>query len=167
MDYTQLFRKLREDKGFTLEQLAELAAMHRNTVVNIEAGRPVKFKTIASLMQEMGYSASSPELKSMALLWLEAVSGIPFSRAEPQSAAKKLISSYRSSTKQAVQRLEKEILAANLDAEQIGHLIFAAQNPELLSLLENVRDLTTRLATPTPRSADLLAAEDSADYDEE
>ncbi len=166
MDYTQLFRKLRETKGLTLEQLAELAAMHRNTVVNIEAGRPVKFKTIAALMQEMGYDASSPELKSMALLWLEAVSGIPFSRTEPQSTAKKLISGYRSSAKQAVQRLEKEVLAANLDAEQIGHLIFAARNPELLSLLENVRDLTTRFGARTP-SVELKAAEDAGDYDAE
>jgi len=165
MDYTQFFRKLREGKGLTLEQLAELASMHRNTVVNIEAGRPVKFKTIAALMQEMGYGASSPELKSMALLWLESVSGIPFSRTEPQSTAKKLISSYRSSARQALQRLEKEILAANLDAQQIGHLIFAARNPELLSLLENVRDLTTRLATHNSSAARLEAAEDPGDYD--
>ncbi len=167
MDYTQLFRKLREEKGLTLEQLAELAALHRNTVVNIEAGRPVKFKTIAALMEKMGYGASSAELKSMALLWLEAVSGIPFSRSEPQSAAKKLISSYRSTTKQAVQRLEREILAANLDAEQIGHLIFAAQNPELLSVLENVRSITTRLAARAHPPEELKAAEESADYDTE
>jgi len=90
MDYTQLFRKLREEKDLTLEQLAELAGMHRNTVVNIEAGRPVKFKTIAALMGQMGYGANSPELKSMALLWLESVSGIPFSRSETQAAARKL-----------------------------------------------------------------------------
>lgn len=167
MDYTQLFRKLREDNGLTLEQLSELARMHRNTVVNIEAGRPVKFKTIAALMAKMGYGASSPELKSMALLWLEAVSGIPFSRSEPQTAAKKLISSYRSSARQAVQRLEKEVLAANLDAQQIGHLIFAARNPELLSVLESVRDLTTSLASRNRVPAELKAAEDAADYDAE
>ncbi len=164
MDYTQLFRKLREEKGLTLEQLADLASMHRNTVVNIEAGRPVKFKTIAALMEKMGHGASSAELKSMALLWLEAVSGIPFSRSEPQASAKKLISSYRSPARQAVQRLEKEVTAANLDAAQIGLLIFAARNPELISILESVRDLTTRLAAP--RSAlELQAAEDAADYE--
>lgn len=165
MDYTQFFRKLREGKGLTLEQLAELAGMHRNTVVNIEAGRPVKFKTIAALMQEMGYGAASPELKSMALLWLESVSGIPFSRTEPQSTAKKLISSYRSSARQAVLRLEKEVLAANLDAQQIGHLIFAAQNPELLSALENVRDLTLRFASRSSSPTAFQAAEDPGDYD--
>jgi Predicted transcriptional regulators len=166
MDYTQLFRKLREEKDLTLEQLAELAGMHRNTVVNIEAGRPVKFKTIAALMGQMGYGANSPELKSMALLWLESVSGIPFSRSETQAAARKLISSYRSSVRQAVQRLEKEVTAANLDAAQIGHLIFAARNPELISIIENLRTLTTRLTAPQP-ARELLAAEDAADYEEE
>ena len=166
MDYTQLFRKLREEKDLTLEQLAELAGMHRNTVVNIEAGRPVKFKTIAALMEKMGHGASSAELKSMALLWLESVSGIPFSRSEPQSSAKKLISSYRSATRQAVQRLEKEVTAANLDANQIGQLIFAARHPEVISIIENVRDLTTRLTAPA-RPAELQAAEDAGDYGEE
>jgi len=48
MDYMQLFRSLREQRGLTLEQLAKLARLHRNTVVNIESGRPVKFKTIAA-----------------------------------------------------------------------------------------------------------------------
>lgn len=166
MDYTQLFRKFREEKGLTLEQLADLAGVHRNTVVNIEAGRPVKFKTIAALMDQLGYSAGSAELKSMALLWLESVSGIPFSRAEPQATAKKLISSYRSSAKQAARQLEQAVLDANLDAEQIGLLIYAARHGELISILQSVRDLTTSLAS-TSRDAGLKAAEDAGDYSEE
>lgn len=164
MDYTQLFRSLREAKKLTLEQLADRAQVHRNTVVNIEAGRPVKFKTIAVLMEQMGYESSSPELKSMALLWLESVSGIPFSRAEPQSTAKKLLTSYRSSARQAAQQLEQAALDSNLDLEQIGLLIYAARHPELISILQTVREVATHLAATSDSAGQLKAAEDAGDY---
>ena len=74
MHYTQLFRTLRESRGLSHEGLAKKAACHRNTVINVESGRPVKFKTVADLMAMMGYDRNSAELKSIALLWLESVS---------------------------------------------------------------------------------------------
>src|SRR5690606_41157894 len=80
MHYTQLFRNLREAKGLTLEALATRARCHRNTVINVESGRPVKFKTISRLVQKMGYAADSEDMKSVALLWLESASGIRFSQ---------------------------------------------------------------------------------------
>lgn len=167
MDYTQLFRKFREEKSLTLEQLAELARVHRNTVVNIEAGRPVKFKTIALLMDQMGYDASSAELKSMALLWLEAVSGIPFSRAEAQTSAKKLIASYRSSARQAAQLLQQAVLDEHLDPDQISALTFAARHAELISIVQTVRTLVAETRPKAEDRRELKAAEDSDDYAEE
>src|SRR5581483_6746854 len=62
MNYTRQFRQLREAKNLSREQLAALAGCHRNTVINIETGRPVKFSTIADLLQKMGHARESPEM---------------------------------------------------------------------------------------------------------
>ncbi len=145
MDYTQLFRRLREAKGLTLEGLAELAGCHRNTVTNVESGRPVKFKTIAELMEKMGYDAQSAELKSIALLWLESVSGIPFSQPRVEAAAFKSVNSYRRSLRDAAKQLEAEVVARGLPARQIDLLLYAIRHPEVLTIVENVRDLVTTL----------------------
>jgi transcriptional regulator with XRE-family HTH domain len=159
MHYTQLFRSLREAKGLTLEELAELAGCHRNTVTNVESGRPVKFKTIADLMEKMGYTAQSAELKSIGLLWLEAVSGIPFSQPRTETAALKSIAGYRRSLRDAARQLETEAVARSLSARQIDLLLYAARHPEMLTILENVRDLVATLRA-TPDTPDLKVAED-------
>lgn len=165
MDYTQLFRKLRESRGLTLEQLAELARVHRNTIVNIESGRPVKFKTIAQLMKKMGYAGSSTEQRSIALLWLESVSGIPFSATEAEGTARQAISRYRAPLRQAARELDAAVTAANLSPEAIELLIFAAQTPAVLSILEQVRALASPGAAVAER--ELKAAEDAGDYQAE
>lgn len=165
MDYTQLFRQFREAKDLTLEQLAAQARVHRNTVVNIESGRPVKFKTIATLMRKMGYADASNEMRSMALLWLESVSGIPFSRPEAESAARKAIATYRSGSRQAVRDLEQAINAANLTPEHISLLAFAAANRDVLAILASIRELTLTLASHEPDKL-LRAAEPPARYNE-
>lgn len=165
VDYTQLFRKLRESRGLTLDQLAELARVHRNTVVNIESGRPVKFKTIARLMKKMGYAADSTELRSIALLWLESVSGIPFSRADAEGTARQAIASYRAPLRQAARELEAAVTAASLSPKAIELLIFAAQTPEVLSILEQVRALTKGAAAIAAAELELKAAEDAAAYE--
>lgn len=159
--YTQLFRSLREAKGLTLEGLAELAHCHRNTVTNVESGRPVKFKTMADLMAKMGYTAESQELKTLAFLWLEAVSGIPFSHAQTEAAVRKTVAGYRATTRQAARQLETEAINANLTVEQINLLIFALHHPETLSILETVRDLITVSADDTAAEPQLKVAEDS------
>jgi transcriptional regulator with XRE-family HTH domain len=160
MHYTQLFRTLREAKGLTLEGLAEQAGCHRNTVTNVESGRPVKFKTIAELMEKMGYTAQSTELKSIALLWLEAVSGIPFSQPRTEAAAVKAVASYRRSLRDAAHQLESEVISRSLSTHQVDLLLFAIRHPEVLSILENVRDLmaTLHADSDTPQ---LEAAEDA------
>lgn len=160
MHYTQLFRNLRDAKGLTLEQLAGLGRLHRNTIVNIESGRPVKFKTIAELMQKMGYAANSAEMKSMALLWLESLSGIPFSRTEAETAARKAITSYRSTTRQTARQLDEAVTDANLTPDQIKLLIFATKHPEIIAIIRDIRDLATDLAAADGNAPLLKAAED-------
>jgi len=146
MHYTRLFRNLREAKGLTLEALARKARRHRNTVINVESGRPVKFKTIAELMVKMGYAAGSPEMKSVALLWLEAVSSIPFSQPETEAAARRTIAGYRAATRPAVRQLDEAIARAGLDPAQIDLLAFAVRHPGVLAMLENLRRLAADLA---------------------
>ncbi len=163
MDYTQLFRKLREARGLKLEDLARLARVHRNTVVNIESGRPVRFKTIATLMRKMGYEADSPELRGVALLWLEAVSGVSFSRPETAAAAVKTISALRTASRERASALQQAIADANLSPEQIDLLIQAARRPGFLSILATVRDLAAELGQERPGS-DLRAAEPKSPY---
>jgi transcriptional regulator with XRE-family HTH domain len=158
MHYTQLFRSLREAKGLTLEGLAELAGCHRNTVTNVESGRSVKFKTIAELMDKMGYTAESTELKSIALLWLEEVSGIPFSQSRTEASALKAVADYRRSLRDAARELEAEVVRRSLSAHQIDLLLYAIRHPEMLTILANVRDLVATL-NAAPDASELKVAE--------
>lgn len=166
MDYMQMFRSLREGKSLTLEQLASSADVHRNTVVNIESGRPVKFKTIALLMERMGYNPGSPELQSMALLWLESVSGIPFSRTETGTAAKETIETFRTPARHAAHQLSDAVIDASLDPVQIELLMFAARHPEVIAIIESVRDFAQQFAAGNPGQTFLEAAEDPGTYGE-
>ncbi len=166
MDYTQLFRSLREARGLSLEQLAQRAGVHRNTIVNIESGRPVKFKTIASLMRQLGFADSSAETKSMALLWLESVSGIPFSRATTEETARKAISTRRSPLRQAIAQLDEAVAHANLTPEQIQLLIFAARHPDIIAIVAQIRDLVASARSTRADPTLLRAAEDPGTYGE-
>lgn len=141
MHYTQLFRNLREIKGLTHEGLARKAACHRNTVINVESGRPVKFKTIAELMSVMGYGQESAELKSIALLWLESVSGVNLTSEQSTEEARKKIARYRATEQEAAQLLADTVIAAHLTVDQIRALLFASGRPEIITILENIRDL--------------------------
>jgi DNA-binding XRE family transcriptional regulator len=139
MNYTQFFKKLREEKKLTHDSLAKLARCHRNTVVNLENGRPVKFRTIAELMLVMGYGSDSVELRSVALLWLESISGIQLARDDSNEDARRRISLYRASEKDAAQLLCNTVLSKQLTVDQIRTLLFAASKPEVIQLLEHVR----------------------------
>ncbi len=147
MNYTQLFRTLREAKSLTHDGLAKLANCHRNTVINVESGRPVKFKTIAELMLKMGYDASSSEMKSVALLWLESISGINLTHEQSTSEARERIEQYRASEREAAQLLVDAAISAHLTVDQIRTLIFAAGRPEIITILENIRQVVTNAET--------------------
>jgi DNA-binding XRE family transcriptional regulator len=141
MNYTQLFKNLRESKGLTHDSLSKLVGCHRNTVINVESGRPVKFKTIAELMAKMGYGGKSPETKSIALLWLEAISGINFTHKESSSEAYERIAQYRATEREAAQLLGELVMRAHLTVHQIRTLHYAVEKPEVISILENIRKL--------------------------
>lgn len=158
MQYTQLFRRLREQKGLSHEALAKLARCHRNTVVNVEGGKRVKFKTVARLMGKMGYASNSPEMSSLALLWLESISGLDL--ADPASLAqtRQKLAVYGKSAHQAVQQLGEAVRQARLNERQIRLLAFAARHSEVLAIIESVQDLLAG-AGGKPE-AELRAAED-------
>jgi DNA-binding XRE family transcriptional regulator len=141
MHYTQLFKNIRESKGLTHDVLAKKAGCHRNTVINVESGRPVKFKTIAGLMAQMGYDLQSPEVKSMALLWLEGVSGINLTQPQSANEAHERIAQYRATEKEAIQLLGETITARHLTVPQIYTLYYAAQRTEVINILESIRKL--------------------------
>lgn len=141
MNYTLLFKNLRESKNLTHDALAKLAGCHRNTVINVESGRPVKFKTIAELMEKMGYNLHSPETKSMALLWLEGISGINLTQEQSATEAHERIAQYRATEKEAVELLSETIMREHLNVRQIHALYYAARNPEIVSILENIHKL--------------------------
>lgn len=146
-NYTQLFRSLREARKLTHDGLAQLAGCHRNTVINVESGRPVKFKTIAELMQKMGHGSGSEELKSMALLWLESISGIDLTQDASLEETRKRITKYRATEKEAAQLLAQTAISERLTVDQIRALLFAAGRPEVIAILENIRDLLTKAET--------------------
>src|SRR5882672_5081871 len=114
MQYAQLFRKLREQKGLSHEALAKLARCHRNTILNVEGGRNVKFKTIAGLMGKMGYASDSPEMASLALLWLEAVSGLDLADPSTLGPARQKLAVYERTASLAAQHLATTIRKAKL-----------------------------------------------------
>jgi transcriptional regulator with XRE-family HTH domain len=141
MNYTQLFRALRESKGLTHDALAKLAGCHRNTVINVESGRPVKFKTIAELMLMMGYDTTSPETKSVALLWLESISGINLTTEQNAAEAYERIAKYRATEKEAADLLARAVMGEHLSVNQIRTLYFAVFHPEIIAVTENIRKL--------------------------
>jgi len=161
MNYTRHFRQLREAKNLSREQLAALAGCHRNTVINVETGRPVKFRTIAELLQKMGYSRESTETRGMALLWLEAVSGLKFSPADAQKTADQLRAVYRRSVRASQDELLASIQDQHLTREQIDLLVFAVRQPEVLEVLRAVRDFAAGAAfAAEPSGQELKAAEE-------
>lgn len=144
MDYTEFFRHLRTEKGFTHDTLANLAGVHRNTVINLEQNRQVKFKTVALLLRVMGYEMESPEMRRIALLWLESVSGIHFSLQEVIREKKKMDKEYRKSKKSTVDLLNTVIGEKNLTDDQLSLLIMAVKNSDVMEILARVASLSSQ-----------------------
>lgn len=141
MHYTRLFRQLRVARALSHEALAKRAGCHRNTVINVERGRRVKIDTLARLMEKMGYARDSAEFQALALLWLEAASGIPFSRPETVAAARRQIATYRRESEQNCRKLAAVAADAGLTADQIRLLVYAARQPDVLAIIDTVQKL--------------------------
>ncbi len=156
MNYTQLFKMLREAKGLTHDGLARLVGCHRNTVINVESGRPVKFRTIAELMEKIGFDADSAEMKSIALLGLESISGVNFTLDRSTAEARKKIAKFRATEKEAAQILADAVIAEHLSVDQIRALIFAAGHPEVIRIVEGIRDLM-KVPSSIPEQEDVPA----------
>lgn len=157
MHYAALFRRLREQKGLTHDAVARLARCHRNTVINVETGRPVRFATLARLVTRMGYASDSAEMTSLALLWLESVSGIDLADPAKLSGARQKTAAYARSARQAANQLAETVQKAGLNDRQVRVLEFAARNPEILRIIESIRDLVPAADVEIPQ---LKVAED-------
>lgn len=139
MGYPEQFKAYREARGLSREQLSKRAACHRNTVINLESGRPVKFGTITQLMEKMGYPADSDETKQLAILWLEAVTGVQVSRAEAQRLGGAIDRAARQ--RSGLPALEAELSRRRLGREDIDLLRFAASHRKVLNALKAIREL--------------------------
>jgi transcriptional regulator with XRE-family HTH domain len=160
MHYTQFFRGLREGNQLGQEELAVRAGRHRNTVTNVESGRPVKFKTIAELMQAMGFGRDSRELRQIALLWLEDVAGVQVSPQQAKTEIGRLRSEYRAAVADDIQALNQAISRQGLSRERIRLLRQAAETPEMLDILRAIQDLLTKKIGDEPSHRKLLVAEE-------
>lgn len=138
MGYPEQFQFFREARGLTREQLAARADCHRNTVINLESGRPVKFATIKHLMMRMGFAADSDEVRLLALLWLESVTGFPITADEA--------SRLQGMRQSDFEDLHAELSRRRLGREDVELLTFAAGNRKVLSALRAIRDLAEDMA---------------------
>ena len=136
MSYARQFKAFREGRGLTREQLAARAGCHRNTVINVESGRPVKFETILELMGKLGYANHSAEVKLLALMWLESVTGVNVSRKEVDH-----LSGGTKDQRAALRELEASVVAAALTPEDVALLRWAAQRAPALKILRSIREL--------------------------
>ncbi len=127
--------------------------------MNVESGRKVRFETIARLVTKMGYAPDSPEMASLALLWLESVSGIDLADPASLGAARQKIAAYSRSTQRAAAALAGTVRRAGLDEGEIRLLGFAASRPEILSILRAICDLVPNEAVGDEREP-RVAAED-------
>lgn len=137
MGYPEQFKAFREARGFSRDALASLAKCHRNTVSNLESGRPVKFATVVRLMKQMGYSESSRETKLLALLWLEAVTGIRVTERESTTLLREMMDK----NGDALRALEAEIRRRRLDPTKLEALSFAAKHDKILESLRAIQEL--------------------------
>jgi transcriptional regulator with XRE-family HTH domain len=154
MQYAQLFRRLREQKGLSHEALAKLARCHRNTVINAEGERGVRFKTLANLMGKMGYPSTSPEMASMALLWLESVSGIDLADPSSLNQTRQKLAVYDRSAGHALQLLSETVKKAKLSDREIRLLAYAAQHSEMLAIIESIQTLMHATDAPSLKVAE-------------
>lgn len=137
MGYPEQFKAFREARGLSREALASLAKCHRNTVSNLESGRPVKFASVVRLMTQMGYSESSRETKLLALLWLEAVTGIRVTERESTT----LLRDIMDKNADALRALEAEVRRRRLDRAKLEALWFAAKHDKILESLRAIQEL--------------------------
>lgn len=158
MQHARLFRKLREQRGLTVEALAKLSRYSRSTIINLEGGRRVKLPTIEKLMHKMGFAAGSQEMIDVKRLWGESMTGIPAVPGSDVSidAQRKTIS-YRRDLPHHTTTLLEAIRLARLDEREIRLLIFAVRNPAIMKIVGLVHDELQAAAADQP---DLKAAED-------
>jgi transcriptional regulator with XRE-family HTH domain len=158
MQHARLFRKLREQRGLTIEALAKLSHVSRGTIINLEAGRQVKIITLERLMNKMGFVEGSREMDDVKRLWAESKTGVSaLPGSDVSIGAQRKSISYRRDASHYTTTLLHAIRLARLDEREIRLLIFAVGNPAIMEIISSVHDLLQAAAAD---KADLKAAED-------
>ena len=96
------------------------------------------------------------------LLWLESVSEVNLTTDESAADARRAIASYQVAAQKASQMLAESVIANDLTVEQIQALLFASRRPQVLTLLESIRDLVGE-ATPTATHESALHVAENVD----
>jgi transcriptional regulator with XRE-family HTH domain len=130
MNYQSFFKELRTQNGLSHAQVAEKTGCHRNTVINVERGRPVRFATISKMMASMG--ATEEQTKTMAMLW---VGGTAHLEVTGESEA---WASASQPMKTAWANLKKHLDA--MDSDQLETMGWVAASPSLLKALKIIKE---------------------------
>lgn len=157
MHYTQLFRKLRLEAGVGVEELADKAGAHRNTVQKIERGDSVRLDTIVGLMVQMGYKIESAETASVVAMWVHAQCGVNLATPAAKDKAHQKIVSYSRGVNQAAATLAETIRKGRLKESDVRLLNFVANSPDVLAVMRAICDLLPETDGDMPQ---LLVAED-------
>lgn len=138
MHYTSYFKTLREETDLTMDGLARKAGLHRNTIINIETGRSVKFQTIAKVLDVMGIKAGTVKYRIMAVLWASDVCKVDLSAANKDKALTKEMGRISSDEAKALSELGEAISNSDLSAPQIKALARVAKKQETLSAIMQI-----------------------------
>lgn len=140
MTYQSKLRELRAD--LKQDELALKAKLSRATIVNAEnEDERLRFSTIAQIVRALGYRDDSPEMRDIALLWLESVSGIHFGVDDASDAIQHLVDKEKFKNKELLATLATTIATAGLAPKEIALLTWAASRPPALEILEHARQL--------------------------
>jgi hypothetical protein len=79
------------------------------------------------------------------------VSGVNLTSEQSTEEARRKIARYRATEQEAAQMLANTVIAEHLSVDQIRTLLFASGQPEIITILENIRDL---VGVPASRASE-------------
>lgn len=146
-------------------ELANKAGTSRSTVINAEdESKTVRFSTVALLMKALGFDKASNEMREVALLWLEAETGVRFEgMTDALIARHAIISGEQVRNSDLLDELSVAIAVNGLSPSHIQLLTWAVSRPPALEILDFAKQLENY--PERGERAVLRVAEDQASYD--
>ncbi len=148
MTYQQKLRDLRG--ASTRARLARESELNYTTLIKAEsAERRVKFTTVAEIVRALGYPDDSVEMREVALLWLESVSGIRFGADDATQAIRHIVQREEVKNGTLLDALREEICRIGLTQTEIKLLTWAVSHQPAIEILSHAR----QLAVDSPKQA--------------